>query len=108
MILQSRDFQISGAQIHFAGNYRKIFVSRGFYFFEQSSFAKQNAIRARAFDFFQTDAAGRVGLRIEVEQQHALAERGEAGGEVDGGGGFSHATFLVGDGDDFGWHLLIK
>ncbi len=108
MIFQSRHFQIGGAQIHFAGNYRKVFVSRRFDFFEQISFAEQNAIRACAFDFFQTDAAGRVGLRVEVEQQHALAERGKARGKIYGSGGFSHAPFLVGDGDDFGWHFLIK
>ncbi len=108
MVFHPRHFEIGGAQIHFARNDFKPLVSRWFYFFKQISFAEQNAIRARAFDFFNADAAGRVGLRIKVKKQHALAERGEAGGKVDGGGGFSHATFLVGDGDDFGWHSLIK
>jgi len=108
MIFHPRHFQIGGAQIHFARNDFEPLVSRWFDFFEEISFTEQNAIRARAFDFFQADAAGRVGLWVEIKKQHALAERGEAGGKVDGGGGFSHATFLVGDGDDFGWHFLIK
>jgi hypothetical protein len=37
--------------------------------------------------------------------EHALASRGEAGGQIDGGGGFSHAAFLIRDRDDFGWHF---
>ena len=108
MIFHPRHFEIGGAQIHFARNYGKIFVSRRFYFFEQIAFAEQNAIRARAFDFFQADAAGCVSLWIKVKKQNTLAERSEAGGKIDGSGGFSHATFLVGNGDDFGWHFLIK
>ena len=104
MIFEARDFQVGGAQIHFARNDFEPLVSRRLYFFEEISFAEQNAIRARAFNFFQADAAGCVGLRVEVKKQNALAERGEAGGKIDGGGGFSHATFLVGDRDDFGWH----
>src|SRR5882724_13548342 len=108
MIFHPRHFQIGGAQIHFTWNHRKIFVSRRFYFFEKISFAEQNTIRARAFDFFQTNAASRIRLRVEIEQQHALAKRSKACREIYGGGGFSHATFLVGDGDDFGWHFLIK
>jgi hypothetical protein len=108
MIFQPRDLDVGGAQVHFARQYFQAFAGRRLDFFKQRTFAQQNAIRAGTFNFFQTDAAGGVGLRVEVEKQNALAERGEAGGEIDGGGGFSYATFLVGDGDDFGWHFLIK
>ena len=104
MIFQPRQFQIGGAQIHFARHDFKPFEGRGFDFVEQAAFAQQNAIGAGAFDFFQANTAGGVGLRVEIEEQHALAEGGEAGGKIDGGGGFSHAAFLVGDRDDFGWH----
>ena len=42
--------------------------------------------------------AGRgVALRVEVDDQHALADRGQGGTEVDRGGGLADAAFLVGD-----------
>jgi hypothetical protein len=41
----------------------------------------------------------RVALRVEVHQQHAALGGRERGGEVDRGGGFADATFLVGDRD---------
>ena len=62
-------------------------------------------IRACTVNFFHAHATGGIGLRIEIEKQNTLTECGEAGGEIDGGGGFSHTTFLIGDGDDFGWHF---
>ena len=108
MIFHPRHFQIGGAQIHFAGNDFEPFVGRGFYLLKQAAFAKENAIRAGAFNLFQAGATGGIGLRVEVEEQDPLAERGEAGGKVDGGGRFPDSAFLVGDGDDFGWHFLIK
>jgi hypothetical protein len=43
-------------------------------------------------------------LGIQVEEENPLASGSEAGGQVNGGGGFSHAAFLVGYGNDFGWH----
>ncbi len=108
MIFHPRDFQIGGAQIHFARNHFKPLEAGRPDFFEQISFAQQNAIRARALDFFQAHAAGRVGLRVEVKKQDSLPDCGKARGKVDGGGGFPNSTLLVGNGDDFGWHFLIK
>src|SRR5207247_7078668 len=46
-----------------------------------------------------TDARGGVALGIEVDAQRAVVELGQAGAEVDGGGGLAHAPFLVGDGE---------
>jgi len=77
---------------------------RWFDFIEQAAFPQQDAIRAGALDFFQADAAGGVGLRVEVEQEHALAQGGEARSKIDSRGGFAHAAFLVGYRNDFGWH----
>ena len=45
-------------------------------------------------------AGGGVALRIEIDQQHAALHRGEARGEVDGGGRLADAALLVGDRDD--------
>jgi hypothetical protein len=104
MIFHSRQFQIGGAQIHFAGNDFQPLEGGVLDFVEQAAFTQQDAIRAGALGFFQAQAAGGIGLRVEIKQEHALAQRGEARGKIDGGGGLAHAAFLVGDRDDFGWH----
>ena len=55
---------------------------------------------------FQADAAGEVGLRVDVDEQDALLRQREGGREVDGGGGFADAAFLVGDGDHARGHYI--
>jgi len=45
---------------------------------------------------------GRIALRVEVDQQHPLADLGQPGGEVDGGGRLADAAFLVGNAEDLG------
>ena len=40
----------------------------------------------------EADAAGEVGLRVEIDQEHALFGHGECRGQVDGGRGFADAT----------------
>jgi hypothetical protein len=62
--------------------------------------AEENVVDAGAGGFFDAQAAGGVGLGIEVDQENLLAALGQAGGEIDGGGGLADAAFLVGDGDD--------
>ncbi|KAG1078142.1 hypothetical protein G6F40_016841 [Rhizopus arrhizus] len=47
-------------------------------------------------------AHGRVALRIQIDQQHALGCVGQGSGQVAGGRGLADATLLVGDGDDAG------
>ena len=47
-------------------------------------------------------AGAGVALRIEVDDQDPVAEVGQAGAEVDRGGGLADAALLVGDGDDPG------
>jgi hypothetical protein len=48
------------------------------------------------------DAAGRVALRVAIDEECALLRDGEAGGEVDGGRGLTDSALLVGDRDDSG------
>ena len=50
----------------------------------------------------EAEAAGGVGLGVAVDEEGGDAFEGEGGGEIDGGGGFADATFLVDDGDDAG------
>ena len=49
-----------------------------------------------------TDAEGGGGaaLDVEVDEEDAVAAAGEAGGEVDRGGGLADAALLVRDADD--------
>ena len=53
----------------------------------------------------QTDAARQVGLRVHVDEEHALVRERQRGGEVDGGRGLADAALLVGDGPDTRIHL---
>ena len=43
-----------------------------------------------------------VSLRIEVDDQHPLADGGERGAEIDGGGGLADAALLIGEGEHAG------
>jgi len=56
--------------------------------FEQRALAEQNLIRAVALGFSRPTPLVAFGLRIEVEEEDFFAGDGEAGGEVDSGGGF--------------------
>ena len=71
---------------------------------QQAALAQQRMVSACARLLFQAHAAGRVGLRIEVEQQDPPANRGDAGRQVDRRGRLADSTLLIGDRDDFGWH----
>ena len=43
-------------------------------------------------------AAGGVGLRVGIDEEHFLLERGKGGGEVHAGCGLAHTSLLVDDG----------
>ncbi len=56
--------------------------------------------RGGAFLARHAQASGGIALGIKVEDQHALADGRQGGGQIDGGGGFTHAALLVGDGQN--------
>ena len=56
--------------------------------------------RRHSVGLLDSETAGRVSLRIAVDQEDLDFARGERGGEIDGGGCLTHAAFLVGDCDD--------
>ena len=47
-------------------------------------------------------AHGGVALRVQIDHQHALANFGQTSGQIHRGGGFTNATFLVGNTKYFG------
>ena len=66
--------------------------------FAQRRFADQHVIgRAAAVAAVDAEAGRGVALRIEIDDQHALADRGERGAEIDRGGGLADAALLVGE-----------
>ena len=46
------------------------------------------------------EAGGGVGLRVGVDKQHLVLHHRQSGTEIDGGGGFAHTAFLIGDRDN--------
>ena len=67
----------------------------------QRRFADQHVIgRAVAAAAVDAEAGRGVALRIEIDDQHALADRGQRGAEIDRGGGLADAALLVGERQD--------
>ncbi len=50
---------------------------------------------------FHAQAGRGVCLGVKVAQQYAFSRFLQGGGEIDGGGGFAHAAFLIDNCDDF-------
>ena len=64
-------------------------------------FARQHFVNGqRLFLDAHAQAAGCIALRVRVYDQHALALRRYAGGEIDAGGRFADAALLIGDCND--------
>ncbi len=59
------------------------------------------------FVVFDADVERGVGLGVEVDDEDLASLLGDGRGEVDGGGGFAHAAFLVHQGDDADRFVLL-
>ena len=67
----------------------------------QRRFADQHVIgRAGAVAAIDAETGRGVALRIEIDDQHALADRSERGAEIDRRGGLADAALLVGERQD--------
>ena len=64
----------------------------------------------RQFELALVDARahGGVALWVQIDHEHALPELGQAGGQVDGGGGLAHPTLLIGNTKYFGHGFLFE
>src|SRR5690606_39076033 len=64
-------------------------------------FAKKNVVQV-GFHGILINAAAHSGipLRVQINQQHILADRRERGGKIDSGGGLSHPTLLICDAEN--------
>ena len=61
----------------------------------------ENPVKALTFTRPDAESTGCVPLGVEVEEEYTDSARREAGGEIDGGGRLSDASFLIGYCDDF-------
>jgi hypothetical protein len=100
VVFEACDFDFSACEIEIAGNEEEAFPTGGDDFVGERFLTEEGTVDALAFHGREAEAAGGVALGVEVDEQGAAAARREAGGEVDGGGGFGHAPFLVGDRND--------
>ena len=67
----------------------------------QRRFADQHVIgRAAAVAAVDAEAGGGVALRIEIDDQHALADRRQRGAEIDRGRGLADPALLIGERQD--------
>ncbi len=63
----------------------------------QGAVAEQRVVDAAAGQFFLPERAGRVALRVKVDQQRAAAAGGQAIRQADRGRGLANPPFLVGE-----------
>ena len=69
--------------------------------FAQRCFADQHVIgRAVAGAAIDAETSGGIALRIEIDDQHALANRSECRTQIDRRGGLADAALLIGQRQD--------
>ena len=92
------DFQLDAEQIHGRGGDEQArHGGRGDDLGERA-LADQRVVGRRGAGLAIDAEAGRgVALRVEVDDEHAFADRGERGAEVDRGRGLADPALLVGD-----------
>ncbi len=100
MIFEAGNFDLGPGQIHVGMNEKHVFEAGMPDGIGNGRLADESVIEAFIVILGEADRSGGVALGIEIHEEHATALAGEAGCEVDGGGGFTHTTFLIGDGDD--------
>ena len=95
------EFELEAGQIHGRGRDVQPRHRGRHHGFAQRRFADQHVIgRAVAVAAIDAEAGRGVALRIEIDDQHALADRRERGAEIDRGGGLADAALLVGERQD--------
>ena len=101
VVVAAGELDFHAGEVHFRRQNREVLAAGGYNLLGDGGVAEEDRIHAATVRRLDAEAAGAVRLRVEIDEKHALATQREGGGEVEGGGGFTHAAFLVGDGDDF-------
>ena len=61
--------------------------------------SEEDRVETLSGGMFESEAAGRIGLRIEVDEENATACLGRPCSQMNGGGGLSHPAFLIHNGN---------
>ena len=100
-ILGRTEFKLESGQIHGGGRDMQPRHRGRHHGIAQRRFADQHVVgRDVAAAAVDAEAGGGVALRIEVDDQHPLADRGQRGAEIDRRGGLADAALLVGERND--------
>lgn len=94
-------FDFCAGEVDIAGDEPEVFSAGGDDAVLEVSVSEEGFVDAEAFDGVVAERAGCVCLRVEVDEEDAVASGGDGRGEVDGGGRFSDASLLVSHCDDF-------
>lgn len=95
------DFDFRTGEVDVSGNEPEVISASGNDAVFQGAVAEQRFVNAQTLHGVVAESAGGVGLRIEIDEEHAVASGSDGGGEVDGGRRFSDAALLVCHCDDF-------
>ena len=93
--------EVGADQIFASGDERQVLEGSRNEGIGESGLAKKHVVDVLAISgAFEAEAAGGVGLWVYIDEEGGQTVKGKGGGEVNGGGGFADATFLVDDGED--------
>ena len=101
MVAGPRQLYLHAGQVHGGGNNVQPFSAGRPDALFRRNLVEQGGVQAGRLPGVDAQAAGGVGLRVQVNNENFLFQLGQGGGQVDSRGGLSHSPFLVGDGDDF-------
>ena len=96
-VARRSQFELEARQIHRRGRDMQPRHRGRHHRVAQRRFADQHVIgRAVAAAAIDAEPGRGIALRIEIDDQHALADRRQRGAEIDRGGGLADAALLVG------------
>src|SRR5215204_1517705 len=100
MIIHPRDLDLRPDEIEISRNDEHPIDACWHDLVGDSRFAQKRAVKAIAFDLLQTEGTGGIPLRIEVDQEDAIAALGESTAEIHGRRRFANTAFLVRERND--------
>ncbi len=101
VIIETGDFDFGAGEVEIGGDEEEVIVAGGDDAIEDIAPGDEWAVDGVAIDAIEAEGAGGVGLGVEVDEEDALAKGREAGGQINGGGGFADSAFLVGNSNGF-------
>ena len=99
--VHARDFDFRAGQVEIGWDEEHALQSRGQNLVDDGSIAEERLVQALAFHSLEAERAGRVRLRIEIDQEHALAGLRQRATEIHRCGRLPDSALLVCDRDNF-------